>query len=103
MFRAGDPKMINDFSQAELCPPPSMCRAPLPSLASFFAGRGGRREDGAGRGRSKAKLTDHKENAGTRALCYKGQGVLVCFIFIVFVKTVMQSLYFEKVRSVSEL
>lgn len=56
-----------------------------------------------GRGRSKAKLTDHKENAGTRALCYKGQGVLVCFIFIVFVKTVMQSLYFEKVRSVSEL
>lgn len=31
MFRAGDPKMINDFSQAELCPPPPMCRAPLPS------------------------------------------------------------------------
>lgn len=79
VFRAGDLKMINDFSQAELCPPPPSLP---PSLTSFFAGGGGWRKDGAGCGCSKAKLTDHEENAGMRALCYKGKGVLLCFIFI---------------------
>lgn len=47
MFRAGDLRMINDFSQGELCPPPPMCSVLPPSLPPQLVCRGvgeGRKE-----------------------------------------------------------
>lgn len=61
VFRAGDLKMINDFSQGELCPPPPTCCMLPPSFASLFAGGGG---GGGG---------PLKEKCGLRALCWKGR------------------------------
>lgn len=47
MFRAGDLKMINDFSRGELCPLPPVCSLP-PSRPRQLVYRGRRTVSGGG-------------------------------------------------------
>lgn len=79
VFRAGDLKMINDFSQGELCPPPPTCCVLPPSFASLFAG-------GAGGGPLKEKLTIAESSARGEP-CAGKAGMLSCYNFsFIFLK-----------------
>lgn len=76
MFRAGDLKMINDFSQGELCPPPPTCCVLPPSLTSLFSGGGG-----GGGECMKAKPTV-PDTVWDEGLCWKGRnGFSALFYF----------------------